>query len=135
MSSVTIYSVERQDYLFYVRAAVGGRDDRRKVVRLLVDTGARNTVLPSQLLQEFGYDLKAPVRQVRVTAAGGVLQVPIMAISWFNCLGTSIQSFEVVALDLPRSAGIDGLLGMDFLTKIGAIVDIEQMQISVRRKD
>jgi hypothetical protein len=35
------YSVEQKDYLFYVRAAFGGRDDRSKVVRLLVDTGVR----------------------------------------------------------------------------------------------
>jgi hypothetical protein len=85
------------------------------------------------LLEECGYDLENPLRRVRIAAAGGVLQVPIVEISWFNCLGTNIQSFEVIALDLPRSSGIDGLLGMDFLTKIGAIVDIEKMQISVRQ--
>jgi predicted aspartyl protease len=133
MSQVIIYSVERRDYLFYVRAAFGSRDNRRNVVRLLVDTGARSTVLPSELLEECGYDLKSPLRRIRIAAAGGVLQVPIVEISWFNCLGTNIQSFEVIALDLPRSSGIDGLLGMDFLTKIGAIVDIEKMQISARQ--
>jgi predicted aspartyl protease len=133
MSQVIIYSVERRDYLFYVRAAFGGRDNRSNVVRLLVDTGARNTVLPSQLLEDCGYDLKSPMRRVRIAAAGGVLQVPIMEVSWFSCLGMKIQSFEVIALDLPRSSGIDGLLGMDFLTKIGAIVDIEKMQISARQ--
>jgi predicted aspartyl protease len=134
MSPVMNYSVERKDYLFYVCTAFGGRDDRSKVVRLLVDTGARNTVLPAQFLKECAYDLKSPLRRVRIAAAGGVLQVPIIEISWFNCLGSNIQSFEVIALDLPRSSGIDGLLGMDFLTEIGAIVDIEQMQISVRQK-
>ncbi len=132
MSRPTIYAVERQDYLFYIRAGIGGKDDRRKVIRLLVDTGARHTVLPAQLLQEFGYSLNQPVRQVRITAAGGILQVPILAVAWFNCLGINIPAFEVIALDLPRSAGVDGLLGMDFLTTIGAIVDIQQMQISVR---
>jgi predicted aspartyl protease len=132
MSSMKIYAVERRDFLFYVRAAVGGKDDRPKIVRLLVDTGARNTVLPAQLLQEFGYDLKKPDRQVRVTAAGGILQVPVMTVAWFNCLGTNIPFFPVIALDLPRSAGIDGLLGMDFLTTIGAIVDIPQLQIAVK---
>jgi predicted aspartyl protease len=133
MSQVITYSVERRDYLFYVRAAFGGRDNRSNVVRLLVDTGARNTVLPAQLLEDCGYDLKRPLRQVRIAAAGGVLQVPVMAISWFSCLGTNMQSFEAIALNLPRSSGIDGLLGMDFLTKIAAIVDIEKMQISARQ--
>lgn len=133
MSRTTTYAVERKNYLFYIRAGIGGQDDRRKVVRLLVDTGARNTVLPARLLQEFGYNLNNPVRQVRITAAGGILQVPMITVAWFNCLGTNIQSFAVIALDLPPSAGVDGLLGMDFLTTIGAIVDINQMQIAVRQ--
>jgi predicted aspartyl protease len=132
MSKTVIYPVDRQDYMFYIRGAIGGTDRRSKIVRLLVDTGARNTVLPAQLLRELGCNLDNPQRNIQITAAGGVLQVPRIIVPWFNCLGNRHEKFEVIALDLPRSAGIDGLLGMDFLTEIGAIVDIEQAQISVK---
>ena len=134
MSKFITYQVERKDYLFYVRAAIGGKDDRSKVVRLLVDTGARKTVLPVNLLQECGYNINTPIRRTRVTAAGGILHVPIMEIAWFNCLGTKLQAFQAIALDLPHSAGTDGLLGMDFLTEIGAIINIEKMRIIVPQK-
>ncbi len=113
MSKFITYQVERKDYLFYVRAAIGGKDDR---------------------LQECGYNINNPIRRARVTAAGGILHVPIMEIAWFNCLGTKLQAFQAIALDLPHSAGTDGLLGMDFLTEIGAIVNIEKMQIIVPQK-
>jgi hypothetical protein len=70
MSRALIYPVEHRDYLFYVRGSVGVTDAQPKVVRLLVDTGARREV--------------------------------------------------------------DGLLGMDFLTTVGAVVDVEKREIRVQ---
>lgn len=57
------------------------------------------------LLQECGYNINNPIRRTRVTAAGGILHIPIMEIAWFNCLGTKLQAFQAIALDLPHSAG------------------------------
>jgi predicted aspartyl protease len=132
MTKVSIYAVERWDYLFYVRGAVGANDGRTKVVRLLVDTGARRTVLPLRLLKEFGFDVDSPLRSMRVAAAGGVLQVPLFKVPWFSCGGNRLEDFEVLALDLPRSAEVDGLLGMDFLTQVGAIIDVEKAEIRLK---
>jgi predicted aspartyl protease len=133
VSKTKLYTFERKDYLFYIRAAIGGKDNRRKIIRLLIDTGARNTVVPARLLHEFGYNIGSPIRPVRIVAAGGMLQVPMLVVSWFSCLGINLQLFEVVALDLLSSAGVDDLLGMDFLTTVGAVVDIEQAQVSVKQ--
>jgi len=135
MSRVSIYAVERRDYLFYVRGAVGAEDGRNKVVRLLVDTGARRTVLPLRLLKEFGLDLTIPMKTFRVAAAGGVLQVPLFTVPWFSCIGHRWEKFEVLALDLPQSAEVDGLLGMDFLTQVKAVVDIEATEIRVQQSN
>jgi hypothetical protein len=91
MSKTVIYPVDRQDYMFYIRGAIGGTDRRSKIVRLLVDTGARNTVLPAQLLRELGCNLDNPQRNIQITAAGGVLQVPRIIVPWFNCLGNRCE--------------------------------------------
>jgi predicted aspartyl protease len=131
MSKTVIYPVERKDFLFYVRGAVGANDGRSKVVRLLVDTGARRTVLSLRLLREFGC-VNEQDRKVSVIAAGGVIQVPLVKVPWFSCLGNQIDDFEVLGLDLPRSAEMDGLLGMDFLTQMNAIVDIKALEIRVK---
>ena len=68
MSRALIYAVERRDYLFYVRASIGANDRQPKVVRLLIDTGARRTVLPKYLLREFGCN-------VVLTRVGAVVDV------------------------------------------------------------
>ena len=132
MSRALIYAVERRDYLFYVRASIGADDRQPKVVRLLIDTGARRTVLPKYLLREFGCNVDQPNQTIRVTAAGGVLQVPIVVVPWFNCIGCRIDQFSVLALDLPPSAQVDGLLGMDFLTRVGAVVDVEKGEVRLK---
>jgi predicted aspartyl protease len=132
MSRALIYPVEHRDYLFYVRGSVGATDAQPKVVRLLVDTGARRTVLPKQLLREFGCKVDDPERSIRVTAAGGVLRVPIVVVPWFSCVGHRVEQFAVLGLDLPPSAEVDGLLGMDFLTKVGAVIDVEKREIRVK---
>ena len=51
--------------------------------------------------------------------------------TWEN-EGRRIEQFAVLGLDLPPSAEVDGLLGMDFLTKVGAVVDVEKREIRVR---
>ena len=79
MNKTVIYPVERKDFLFYVRGAVGANDGRSKVVRLLVDTRARRIVLSLRLLREFGC-VNERGRKVPVTAAGGVIQVPLVKI-------------------------------------------------------
>ncbi|MBD2329031.1 retropepsin-like aspartic protease [Alkalinema sp. FACHB-956] len=97
--------------------------------------GARRTVLPFRLLKRFGLNVDFPSQTIRVTAAGGVLQVPICSVPWFNCLGTQLEDFMVLALDLPPRTEIDGLLGMDFLNQAQAIVDVENGEIKGKGKE
>jgi predicted aspartyl protease len=108
---------------------VGSGDDCLKVVKLLIDTGANFTVLPPDLLIEVGCDLDNPLRRTQIAAAGGLIQVPIVEVPWFNCVGKRVAYFPVVALKLPAAVALDGLLGMDFLKMHGAILNIKQSRI------
>ena len=103
------YPLEDRKNFLLVKAAVGSLDNRSKVVKLLVDTGANYTVLPPDLLIELGCDLNKPNRIISIAAAGGMVQVPIVRVPWFNCLGQRVESFPVIALKLPAAAAIDGL--------------------------
>ena len=55
-----------------------------------------------------------------------------MAVPWFNCLGRVRENYPVVALSLPASSFTDGLLGMDFLREVGAIIDVANAEISLK---
>jgi predicted aspartyl protease len=116
--------------LLAVQATVGSREGGDFVrVRLLVDTGSSFTILPVQVLQNLGYDTRNPLRRQELVTGQGRIYVPVINVSWFNCVGQLIESFEIVAHDIPPNLRIDGLIGMDFLTFFQAVISISDAEI------
>lgn len=113
-----------------LRGAVGGRDRQEALaLRFLVDTGSSYTTLPVQVIENLGYDTQNPVRNIRITAASSIIEASVVAVSWFNCLGTRIEDFLVVAYTLPRGTFWQGILGMDFLISCQAVIDVKEGMI------
>jgi clan AA aspartic protease (TIGR02281 family) len=129
MSNKKIYRCNQQQNVLWLRVAVGRSGDAPLLVRLLVDTGASYTVLPTRVLQRVGCNLNDALEKKKIVTANGTINVPIVAIPWFNCLGIKRENYPVVVLDLPASSFTDGLLGMDFLREVGAVIDVANAEI------
>jgi predicted aspartyl protease len=129
--SQTLYSTERYSNLLIVKAAIGGITDQPKVIKLLVDTGASYTLLSAKVLLSLGYTLDNPTQRITVIAAGGNLQAPMLQLAWFSCLGQVIQNCPVLAWNLPSGVTASGLLGMDFLTRVNAVIDTKKGEILI----
>ena len=132
MSSKKIYRCYRQQNVLWLRVAVGRSGNAPLLVRLLVDTGASYTVLPTRILERIGCNFEQPLFKKKIVTANGAIEVPIVAVPWFNCLGRVRENYPVVALSLPASSFTDGLLGMDFLREVGAIIDVANAEISLK---
>ena len=126
------YRLQRYGKLLMLKATVADTEGIYQSIRLLVDTGATYTVLPASFLRQMGYDVANPLRLVRISAANGVLDVPFLKVDRFCCLGQDVADFSVVALDLPPSAVISGLLGMDFLEAHQALIDTGKAEIVIQ---
>jgi predicted aspartyl protease len=130
--SQKIYQLQRRGRLMTLKAYVAGKDGIYQGVRLLVDTGATYTVLPASFLRELGYDVLAESHQTaKIVTASETLDVPLVSIQCLSCLGISSYKFPVVALNLPANQALNGLLGMDFLTECGAIIDTRKGEITI----
>ena len=46
-------------------------------------------------------------------------------------MGVKRKSFPVVGLNLPARSFTDGLLGMDFLIEINAVIDVAKAEIKL----
>jgi hypothetical protein len=68
---------------------------------------------------------------ISITAANGVIRAPRLKVPVFSALGRSQTAYDVVALDLPSSAGMDGLLGIDFLMLCSAKIDVKRSRIVI----
>lgn len=135
MSTKKIYRLQRHGDLLWLRIVVGRRGENPLFLRLLVDTGSSYTVLPARILKRIGCNLDAPIKTTTIVAAGGAIRVPIVAVPWLNCLGIEKENFPVVALNLPGTALVNGLLGMDFLKESQAIIDVVKAEILVTKNN
>jgi predicted aspartyl protease len=131
MSQRVFYPLERRNGLLFVRAAVGDGVASPVIARLLVDTGSSFTVLSKRILQSARCEISPSQRLISITAASGVVRVPRLKVPLFNALGRSQADWDIVALDLPSSAGFDGLLGIDFLELCGAMIDVKRSRIVI----
>lgn len=126
-----IYQLQKYRDLFWLRAAVGGKEKPSIILRLLLDTGSSFTVLPVSVVKQLGCDLNSPLKTVTIITAGGVKPVPIFSIPWFSCLGYRQENFKVAALTLPITSFTNGLLGIDFLRYCNAVIDVRKEEIYV----
>lgn len=103
-----------QSGLVIVRVAVEGPSGSA-VLRLALDTGATGTVINVGMLVALGYDPALTPERIQVTTGSGVEFVPRIPLHKIVALGQERTPFPVLGHTLPPSAGIDGLLGLDFV--------------------
>jgi aspartyl protease family protein len=116
-----------------LKAAAGGTDGSVRQFRLLVDTGSSYTVLRVNVVEALGCDLQNPLNRIRIPTGGGIIEAPVVAVTWFSCLGQRVENFSIVAHTLPATTFVDGLLGMDFLTRFQAVIYVGEAQIRLRQ--
>ncbi len=119
-----------QSGLVIVPAAVDGPSGSG-VLRLALDTGATGTVINVGMLVALGYDPALTLQRIQVTTGGGVEFVPRITLDKIVALGQERTQFPVLGHTLPPSAGIDGLLGLDFVRGQTLTVDFRTGTITL----
>jgi len=92
-------------------------------LRLLIDTGASMTMLTAEALQRHGLRYRETGRSQLFSTANGQLRAPIYVLESLSVGDWYVQQLEVGVLDLGAQAGIDGLLGMNFLSQFRFFID------------
>ena len=116
--------------LLIVRAELFGPSGGA-LVRLALDTGATSTMINVGHLVAIGHDPALAPDRVQVTTGSGVEYVPRLQLTRFRALGQERVSFPILSHTLPPSAGIDGLLGLDFLRGQRLEIDFARGVISL----
>jgi len=84
-------------------------------LNLALDTGASQTMVNVLPLTLAGYLPGAATEHVEITTGSGVVYAPRIPVLRVSALGHEQAEFPVLTHTLPPSAGIDGLLGLDFM--------------------
>jgi predicted aspartyl protease len=99
------------------------------VLRMALDTGATATLVNIAMLVGVGYDPALAPTRVQVTTGSGVEYVPRVTMSRIRAPGQERVDFGVLGHTLPPSAGVDGLLGLDFFRDQSVTIDFRAGRI------
>ena len=103
----------------------------RGLIRMALDTGATRSLINVAHLVAIGYDPSLEPDRVQVTTGSGIEFAPLVKLQKLTALGQECVDLPVLAHTLPPTAGIDGLLGLDFLRDRVLEIDFRRGQISL----
>lgn len=92
-------------------------------LRLLIDTGASMTIISSAALQQRGLRYRETGRSQLFSTANGRVHAPVYLLESLSVGDWYVRQLEVGVLDLDGHAGMDGLLGMNFLSQFRFFID------------
>ena len=92
-------------------------------LRLLIDTGASMTMVTSGTLQRQGARYRDTGQSRIFNTANGPVRAPIYILETLSIGNWTVEQLEIGVLELDGQAGIDGLLGMNFLKHFRFFID------------
>ncbi len=117
------------DGLPFVEARVtqGGREVR--LTNVLLDTGSAGSIVAADLVEEIGVTYAPDDAVHRIRGVGGVEFVFAKSIDRIDVGELNVKDFVVEVGAMDYGFPINGILGMDFLITVGAIVDLAAMEL------
>ena len=103
------------------------------ILSVALDTGATGTLINQSRLIYVGYDPAAQSDRSQIITGSGVEFVPRITVSKIAALGQEQTDFPVLGHTLPPNAGVDGLLGLDFIRGQKLTIDFRSSEISLTK--
>ncbi len=119
-----------RDNLPYVSLIMDHNGRTLVVPNVLIDTGSGTTIIASDIMQTIGITPLPEDALYTIRGVGGsevVFSRRIAQIQLEDCI---IQNFEVEIGGMDYGFDINGIIGMDFLTQTGALLNLHDMTIS-----
>jgi hypothetical protein len=117
-------------HLVVVQAELEG-PAKTVVVSLALDTGSSSTMIKPGKLVAAGIDPSTSGKLVQFTTGLGLATAPVVIARRMTALGTTRRLFPILAFKLPPSAGVDGMLGLDFLRGLKLEIDFRAATIDL----
>jgi clan AA aspartic protease (TIGR02281 family) len=98
------------------------RLNERTLIRMMLDTGAKYTIITPDVAHRLNLDLQK-VPRIPVTTATRLETAALTTVDQIDVHGLVLRDIQTAVINLPVALGVDGLLGMSFLRHCRLTVD------------
>jgi predicted aspartyl protease len=110
------------------------RDKTIEVTDVLIDTGSASTILSADIVAQIGITPEPSDSLHIVRGVGGTEVVFTRQIDRLQIDQQSLTKFEIEVGGMDYGFGINGILGMDFLTRAGAVINLCDLKLEFLSK-
>ena len=97
----------------------------------IVDTGTQETLIGERAIRAMGYVPANSIADVPIKSVGGNAMAYRYVVDSIEALGIRRSKFEVISYPMPKGAGADGLLGLDFFEDTVLTIDFKRAEIRI----
>lgn len=104
-------------------------------VWVALDTGASTTSIPIRTALDLGYDPYQPKYHKEVITGTQVENIPVIEVKKITAIGQPVENIDVLCHDLPQELRVDGVLGLNFLSKFNINISFARGSIDIEPHD
>lgn len=101
------------------------------ISNILIDTGSSSTIFAADMVEQIGIMLNDDDVPVAIKGVGGVELVYMRCLDYIKVGKSIISDFYVEIGGMNYGFELNGIIGMDFLLKTNAIIDLQQMRLKL----
>jgi hypothetical protein len=122
--------IRLQDGLLFIPTSLTYQGQQVTLDNVLLDTGSAGTIFSTDKVLVVGLQYEANDTVHRIHGVGGSEFVFTKRVDRLTVNGLHIDAFEVELGAMDDGIEIDGIIGLDFLISVGAVIDLAQLEVS-----
>ncbi|HOT91760.1 MAG TPA: aspartyl protease family protein [Anaerolineae bacterium] len=123
--------IRLQNGLPYIAVKLFYRDHCLELDNVLLDTGSAGTVFSIDKLLNIGLEYAADDAVHRIHGVGGTEFVFSKRLERLAVGDIYVDDFEIEVGAMNYGFEMDGIVGLDFLLRVGAVIDLGMMEVHV----
>ena len=128
--------IRLEDGLPHVTVVLSYRGQQVSLAEVLLDTGSAGTIFSTDRVLAVGLTMTPQDTIRRVRGVGGTEFVFTKRVDRLALDDFGLDNFEIEVGAMQYGVELDGIMGVDFLTRVGAVIDLAQMKVySTPQKD
>lgn len=118
------------DSLPFTAVTISYHEKSIEIPNILVDTGSATTILAMDALQAIGIGPSLDDTLYTIRGVGGTEVVFTRLVDFVQIENRKLTNFEIEVGGMDYGFEINGILGMDFLTQSGAMINLKELNIT-----